>query len=138
MIDNGSRFADPNDLAQFLLLGMCFALGALKKNSPMIVRVALFPGLGLILIAFLRTGSRGGFIGLMAVTLMLFLSGTGGQRVRAVLAGLIIVTLTLTVIPESIRARYSYIFGIHNQEEDQVKRRQKRASSSSGEACELR
>lgn len=119
VIDNGSRFADPNDLAQFLLLGMCFALAALKKGSPMFVRAALFPGLGLILIAFLRTGSRGGFVGLMAVTVMLFLSGSGGQRVRAVLAGVIIVTLTLTVIPESIRARYSYIFGIHNQEEDQ-------------------
>jgi hypothetical protein len=119
VIDNGSRFADPNDLAQFLLLGMCFALAALKKGAPMFVRVALFPGLGLILIAFLRTGSRGGFIGLMAVTVMLFLSGSGGQRVRAVLAGLIIVTLTFTVIPQSIRARYSYIFGVHSEDEDQ-------------------
>jgi O-antigen ligase len=119
VIDNGSRFADPNDLAQFLLLGMCFALGALKKKAPLVVRIALLPGLGLILIQFLRTGSRGGFIGLMAVTLMLFLSSSGRQRVRAVLAGLIILSLTLTVIPQSIRARYSYIFGVHDEQEDQ-------------------
>jgi O-antigen ligase len=119
VIDNGSRFADPNDLAQFLLLGMCFALAALKKKAPLFVRIALLPGLALILIQFLRTGSRGGFIGLMAVTLMLFLSSSGRQRVRAVLAGLIILSLTLTVIPQSIRARYSYIFGVHDEQEDQ-------------------
>jgi O-antigen ligase len=119
VIDNGSRFADPNDLAQFLLLGMCFALAALKKKAPLFVRIALLPGVALILIQFLRTGSRGGFIGLMAVTVLLFLSSSGRQRVRAVLAGLIIVSLTLTVIPQSIRARYSYIFGVHDEEQDQ-------------------
>lgn len=119
IIDNGSRFSDPNDLAQFLLLGMCFALAALKKNTRLLNRIVLFPGIGLMLIVFLRTGSRGGFIGLVAVAAMLFLSSSGRQRVRGVLAGLIIVTLTLTVIPQSIRARYSYIFGVHDQDEDQ-------------------
>ncbi len=119
VIDNGSRFADPNDFAQFLLLGMCFALGALKKKAPLFFKVALLPGMAVMLIVFLRTGSRGGFIGLMAVTVVLFLSSSGRQRIRAILAGLIIVTLTLTVIPESIRARYSYIFGVHNDDEDQ-------------------
>jgi O-antigen ligase len=119
VMDNGSRFADPNDLAQFLLLGLCFGMAYFKKDSPLHLKIGLPVGLGLILIAFLRTGSRGGFVGLMAVTVVLFLSSSGGRRLRAILAGLFIAALIFTVVPQSIRARYAYVFGVQDQNEDQ-------------------
>lgn len=114
------RFSDPNDLAQFMLLGICVTLGVLsKKHGSVIGKVILYPGLAAMLVTFLRTGSRGGFIGMLAVVLLLFFQSSGRQRLLAVAGVVVLIVPMLLLLPEAIRARYAYVFGIEQSTTNQ-------------------
>lgn len=105
-IGNMSRLGDPNDLAQFILFGVTLlfgvATGPVSRLSKFLLYVAMIP----MAINFVKTGSRGGLVGLVAVMIVAALTGTPAQRLRVLIAGGIVVIVSLAFAPAAIRARY--------------------------------
>ena len=62
-------YYDANDLATFLVTAMPFGLYFLHAARRASARVLAAVGLAVLTVAFVRTGSRGGFIALLAVVL---------------------------------------------------------------------
>jgi O-antigen ligase len=60
-------YYDANDLATFLVTAVPFGLYFLDRGRRTLVRVLTAIGLAVLTVAFVRTGSRGGFIALAAV-----------------------------------------------------------------------
>jgi putative inorganic carbon (HCO3(-)) transporter len=92
-----TRFAvggtyDANDLALLFVVTIPFAFFALKGSRPA-VKAVLLVSLALMLAGMVETGSRGGFLGLIAVGFMLFLGGSSQARkytLIAVIAGTVL------------------------------------------------
>ena len=70
---------DANDLALLFVVTIPFAFFALKGSRPA-VKVLLLGSLLLLLAGMVKTGSRGGFLGLIAVTVFLILGSSGQIR----------------------------------------------------------
>lgn len=105
-----SRFSDPNDLALALLIAAPFWCYLTKHAaSPLVRRVAPI-ALGLTALVLLRTGSRGGFLGVIAVCGYLFLAFSPRNRIRLLTAGSAVVLVAVAVLPERMLARYSTLF----------------------------
>lgn len=103
-------FQDANYFAQFLLVGMCFVLFyATKPGRPLLLRMAAVVALALELVSFLRTGSRGGLIGLFTVLALWFFKTSARTRLILITAGVVGVPLAIHTFPESM-SRYSTIF----------------------------
>jgi O-antigen ligase len=111
VMSNTSRFSDPNDLAQFMLVGMCLLAGLFQSTSSKFVKLVLLPTGLMMFLVFVRTGSRGGFIALIAVIGTLLWYGTARQKVAAFVLGFMVVLGILMFAPESVRDRYMYVLG---------------------------
>jgi O-antigen ligase len=114
--DNGrlvlgsGTFLDPNIYAMFLVMTVPIWLWMAARASTKPRKCAMYLALAPILWAILRTGSRGGAIGLLAVFVSVLLSVSLGRKVGilAVMAALLVVaSLTL---PDYIRLRYFTLF----------------------------
>ena len=75
-------FANPNDFAALLLMGIPFCLLVVRTNKGLAV-LKMFCVLGLLLIpvSALRTGSRGGLLALVIMFVLFFFSVSSIQRV---------------------------------------------------------
>jgi len=74
-LDFGSMF-DPNDLAFFSLSFLTFNLIFISKENPLWIRIMCISFFIIDILAILLSGSRGGALGLGAITLMLILTKT--------------------------------------------------------------
>jgi len=125
VLDSGT-FRDPNIYAMFLVLTVPMWLWMSSQAISKPRKVAMFLALGPILYALLRTGSRGGAIGLIAMLVSVLMSASLGRKL-AMLAGvaalLVVANLTL---PDYIRLRYFTLFepssseNINQQEQDSL------------------
>ena len=68
------EYYDANDLAMLLVGTVPLILYFLRRGAPKRMRVAALVAMGTYLITIERTGSRGGFLGLIAVALFLLLT----------------------------------------------------------------
>jgi len=75
-------YYDANDLALALVATFPFALYFLRDGAPKWVRRVTLPLLLVMLVVFVRTGSRGGFLGLVTISLAT-LFGYGAIRTRS-------------------------------------------------------
>jgi O-antigen ligase len=85
LIDSSGRLSaagyyDPNDLATMLVCALPAAVHFLRGKFPMAVRVASGSALGFMVFAIIRSDSRGGFLGLVAVGLTILLLSRGIPR----------------------------------------------------------
>src|SRR5574341_1726816 len=90
----GLRYYDANDLAMVLVCTLPFAVYFLRKAVKPWLRVAGFAGLGLLVLTIVKTGSRGGFLGLVVVMgyiLFQFRAISKKARFLAGLAGVVVV-----------------------------------------------
>ena len=62
----GNLFADPNDFALNLCLVLAFAVALAVTAKRMVGKIVWVGAIGLILVAIVMTGSRGGFLALLA------------------------------------------------------------------------
>ena len=65
---------DPNDLSYFIISFLPFNFLFLKKENPAYMRILSIINLGIGCITVLMTGSRGGFVGLIVVFIVLLFS----------------------------------------------------------------
>jgi len=91
---------DPNDLAAHLLLVLPFLLFiVLRRRSPiasrLIVAAAMTDGMFLVL----RSGSRGGLVGLIFALTFFLIFGSGRQRVAVGIAAPVILIILITLLP---------------------------------------
>jgi O-antigen ligase len=70
---------DSNDLALLLVVTIPFAFFLIKPSRPL-VRVFLISSIVLMLIGMLKTGSRGGFLGLLVIGFLAFMRGSRQAR----------------------------------------------------------
>src|ERR1022692_2058479 len=110
--DNGrlfleqGKFANPNEMAQALLLG-------LPMWGAMIVISKSFPGkvfaagvVVLILATTFRTGSRGAMIAFLVMVLVLFLRASIMRKMQIILAVVVLLGVVLTTMPGKLISRY--------------------------------
>jgi len=113
-----SRFSigNSNDLAAQLLLVLPFLLFVtLDRRRNLAVRCLPFAAIAYGLWVILGTASRGALIGLVGVSLVLFVYGSARQRLAGVLAVLLGVTLYMT-LPGVTRSRLGTLVGERHEE----------------------
>jgi O-antigen ligase len=104
------RFANSNEIALYLLIGMPFWLYlSSSKRFPALIRVLAGLEIALSLYQCLRTGSRGGLITIALIGLIIFLATTMVNKVKlmVLLAGISL--LAMPLLPERVRARLSSV-----------------------------
>lgn len=108
-------YGDPNGFAAALLFGMplCFIHNERTKNP--LLRVFAMLCVIPMLVAFARTGSRGGMIAFLIMGGFLFLRVSFLKKVALAIAALVLGAGFLIVLPESLRVRYMTLFGSPNE-----------------------
>jgi O-antigen ligase len=110
----GSRYENPNDLATILLTALPF-LGfmALRKGNG-IRRPLGVAGFVPILLVIANTGSRAAMIGAAAAALTVFFTVGFAQKMKLIIAGVIILVVILAALPTHLVKRFSTFFGDEN------------------------
>jgi O-antigen ligase len=90
----GLYYYDSNDLAMLLDCTLPFIVSFLHARLRVTARIALFAAVVLFIVALVKTGSRGGFLGLIAVlAYTLFGSSTVPPRARLLAVGSVLLLL---------------------------------------------
>lgn len=119
---SGLRYYDANDLAMVLVCTLPLAVYFLRNTVKPITRLAALGAFGLILLTIVKTGSRGGFLGLvvaMGYILFHFRAIKRSTRIGAAITGLIVVTAVgseayWTRIQSMVRPEEDYNFSENN------------------------
>jgi hypothetical protein len=100
-----------NDLASALLIGAPFILFVMsdKRVNPFL-RMLGGPLLIALVVAVLKTGSRGGLIALGVLILFAFFKANAGGKFKITLVGIVVAVVFATVVPTDLRDRYMTIF----------------------------
>jgi len=106
----GTRYENANDFAWTLILGLSFLGFLLQHGSRWQRFMALFLSVP-ILLALVKTGSRGGMVGLGMLAIFAFLQGSRRVKIRLALAIPLAVALLVAVAPQQILSRYTTLFG---------------------------
>jgi len=116
---NVGRFGDVNDLAQILIVGICLSAAIYSRKETGFIRRGVIVVIALVMcVAMAKTGSRGGFIGVMVVVAVLFLqSSASGKLVTAVVCATIAFA-SVTLLPSTLLNRYLALLGNSAAEED--------------------
>jgi putative inorganic carbon (hco3(-)) transporter len=118
----GGMFENPNDLATALNLLLPFAI-ALTVISKGLARLFFLGCAAVLTVGILVTLSRGGFLGLLAVCVVLLWKLGRGRRMKTILVAALICGTLFAVMPGGYGARITTIF---NTEQDQTGSAQQR------------
>lgn len=94
----GGLRGDPNDTAMLLVAGVPLALYWFISSRNLFIKLFFAGALPLLLVGIGLTGSRGGFVTLMAILLLIYLRS---PTLKMTLAGLIMVAAVAALTPES-------------------------------------
>jgi O-antigen ligase len=104
-------FANPNDLAALLLMGLPFCLLVVRTRSGLsVLKVACILGIFLIPLSVVRTGSRGGLLALLIMFVLYFFSVPSMQKIPLVIAALLLAVAAVLFSSSSALDRYKTIF----------------------------
>jgi hypothetical protein len=113
MTEVSERFGDSNEFAQVLLIGMCLMLGySVTPGRNIFGRLAAYGSVLIMLIAFFKTGSRGGFIGLVAVVFYIFIKDSIATKAGIMVLGVILTICLLVFLPPQLKYRYGVLLGL--------------------------
>jgi hypothetical protein len=100
-----------NDLAAALLTGAPFILFVMadKKVNPFL-RMMGYPLLAALVVSVFKTGSRGGLVALGVLITFAFFKAKAGGKLKIVAAGIVVLAIFATVVPDDLRSRYMTIF----------------------------
>lgn len=104
-----SFFGNPNVLAEFLVLGLPFAIAAKTLSRPGDRRFGHLLITLLVIGCLLVTWSRGGWIAALVTVLLLFLL-TSRAVIAKVFCGLLLLPAVLAILPDSILTRFVSAF----------------------------
>ena len=104
-------FANPNDLATLLLMGLPGCLLVLRTRRRFsLLKMLCFAALFLIPVTVVRTGSRGALLALIVMFAVYFLSVPALRKMQVGISGLIVVLGSLIFANTSALYRYKTIF----------------------------
>ena len=110
LIMNAGTYSDPNQFAMCLLMAIPLWLATASLARTFVGRIVACICLIPVLIAFLRTGSRGAGFGLAAMLVFAFLFASMKQKVLLLFGVVGLVAISLLVLPNYILARYLTVF----------------------------
>ncbi len=103
--------ANPNEIANGLLLGLpCLGLMFVDSRAGKVRKLLLGAAIVGVLVILLRTGSRGGLIGLAAIAVSVFRRVSLPGKVLMVLAVGVLVVAAAALLPGELEIRYATIF----------------------------
>jgi O-antigen ligase len=104
-LSNG-KFANPNEMAQALLLGLPL-WGAVMGSAVTLPKKVWAGGvMMLMLFTTFRTGSRGAMIGFVCMVLVYFLRANILDKMKFIIAGAVVMALLIGIMPGKLVARY--------------------------------
>ncbi len=106
----GGLYGNANDLALIMLLAIPFWWFILQDLDGVLPAVAFVGGMLPILYTLMRTGSRGGLLGLGALGAVLFLRSGRMARLRMLAMGAALGLALVALAPEQLLARYQTTF----------------------------
>jgi O-antigen ligase len=109
VFDKGT-YADPNQFSMTLLMAIPLWVMVAQQARNTLSRIAAYACILPILIAFLRTGSRGGLVGLAVMLVIAFFSISGRQKLLLIGSMGLLLTLSMAVLPNYLRVRYLTLF----------------------------
>jgi O-antigen ligase len=102
---------NPNDLAQVLLIGMPFLVFMMiRKNGFPVQRTLAGLCLVPLFIVLFKTGSRGGLLTLVVLSLLSFARAPLATKIKLAGAFTLIAAVCLPLLPQSIRDRYRTVY----------------------------
>ena len=109
ILSKGS-YRDPNEYALILMMGVpIWCLMSSSGRSP-VAKLAPLACIIPIFYVFVRTGSRGSIIGLLAMLLIVFAKASPMKKLAITAATILLIGVGYTVMPDYIRARYLTYF----------------------------
>jgi O-antigen ligase len=109
---SGSKFGNPNDLAQILLMAMpLWWFLAFRPGVALLWRLLSLVCLVLVLGALVKTGSRAGLLAFAIVLLAVFFLGSSKRRIPIALGTLAVMAMSFLFLPDVVRQRYFTLFG---------------------------
>ncbi len=134
-----SRFANPNDLAQILLMGLPFCWFIVINRAASAAKRALaFLGMIPILAALAKTGSRGALVGFAALVLFVFLKVSLANKIKLAISAVFVLVTTAVFLPDSLRQRYLTLFESRFQSRETVGSRTIRIEESATSSAHAR
>lgn len=106
------RFANSNEIAMYLLIGMPFWLHmATSLRFPMVLRVLAGLEIGVSIFQCLRTGSRGGLITILLLGALLFFKSSAINRLKILVLSVALVVIAVPLLPSAVRGRLYSLTG---------------------------
>jgi len=116
MLDAG-RFANPNEMAQALLLGMPFWWAIAMTSRGLFWKLAGTGTLALMLYTISKTGSRGALISIGVIALSMFLRSSAVGKLKLLITVGFLLAVAVLTLPANLKQRYLTFFTPDTQEE---------------------
>jgi O-antigen ligase len=101
-----TRYQNANEFAWSLLVGLTF-IGFLYIRGTRIQRyVAIVLGL-IVLLAIAKTGSRGGFLGVVVLAIAVFIRASVATRIKLAVGGTGLLAVLMVLLPNQILQRFT-------------------------------
>ena len=109
-VDFGGMFGNPNDMALHLVMFAPIAFAIALSARSRIVRIIFYTAAGVMILGNFVTQSRGGFLGLVTVALVLIWKLGKGRRLKVLLVSSVLTILFLSLAPGNYGNRMISIF----------------------------
>jgi O-antigen ligase len=104
------RFANPNEMAEALLLGLPFCWGWYSNAQSLFAKLTALGSLGLMLYVISKTGSRGALVAIVIICAFMFLRASLVGKVKVLVTGIVLLSVVAITLPQSLRVRYETLF----------------------------
>ena len=108
-MSNESRFANPNEMAQAMLIGIPFWLAISKRSASLVGKLAAGGVLVVMIYVIAQTGSRGALLSFLALFVAMFFQASVRGKAGLLLAGGLCFCAALVFLPGSMQDRYKTI-----------------------------
>ena len=128
------KFANPNEMAQILLLGLPMWGAAMVNTMSGPKKVFAAGAMLLMLVTTFRTGSRGAMIAFMVMIMVAFIRASIIDKLKLIMAGVLFVGVVATIMPGRLVARYKTVAGDADTEDSEMDAAMMSSASSSTES----
>ena len=104
------RFANPNEMAQALLLGMPFWWAIYANSRSLFAKLCGAGALAAMMYVISKTGSRGALISSLVILGFMFLRATAIGKMKLLFGAGMLLLVAALLLPGALRARYQTFF----------------------------
>jgi O-antigen ligase len=104
------RFANPNEMAQALLLGMPFWWALYMSFRSPVAKLLAACSLVLMLYVIGETGSRGALISVLVIVAFMFVRASVAGKMKLLVSAAVLLALAILILPGGLKARYQTFF----------------------------